>query len=213
MVAATEGAARVEDDPGLYWRRYYASEGCDRRVAPNPELRDKPSRPAPAEPASEQDQQEHRRAKAQPSVQATAQEKRDQHVDRFIWPWAQGKCLREPLLRNRQPLDPESLINPWTALDTASAANWLTLWVEIQTGIEDEKERLAKDDEIELPEDPHEHYRVALSEYGRSRHLRKIARLTGTYPMDTGDMTVGEIYSWYLELHDAVAAWKEVSEP
>jgi hypothetical protein len=147
-----------------------------------------------AEPATTEDLA-HRSAKAQPNQRTTAQERRDQYVDRFIYPWAYSICLRAKTARQARNFDDK--------------VDLLTARVECNPYIEDELERLRNEDEIELPEDPREHYRAALSEWGRARHLRKIARLTGTYPRETGDMDVGEIYSWYLELYDAVAKWQE----
>lgn len=144
--------------------------------------------------ASAEEVVEYRRAKAQPNVQQTAQERRDAYVERFIYPWAYGVCLRVKSIRNTTFPDKVDL---------------LTARAEADPYFEDEQNRLLAEDEIELPEDPHEHYRMALSEWGRARHLRKIFRLTGTYPMDTGDMTTGEVYEWYLSLHDAVASYEE----
>lgn len=147
-----------------------------------------------AEPAAPDEIADNRRAAAQPSIIQSPQDRRNQHVEIFIVPWAYAVCLRAKSIRNSRTF--------------SDSVDLLTAHAECQPHYDDAQDELRDGDEIELPEDPREHYRAALSEWGRARHLRKICRLTGTYPMDTGDMTTGEVYSWFIELHAMVNRYR-----
>ncbi len=160
---------------------------------------------APIEPATDEDLSQHRHASKREPVPPRESD---------FWPWAAQFLERARHPRN---LSAGELLAAWCeAFDEVypTGYGWQT-FIEnaVAAGLDGAADELESLDDEPLGADAFEEKLAIRMLWARSRHVRKIERLTGAECIFVDDLTNDEVFDWLDDLNYCRSAWKLAMSP